>query len=120
MDCAALAGLADLIGRAPAAAELRRRAAAVSPRMLRALWNESAGFFGNVRSADGGMIERMAPTAFYPLLAGTPTAHQVAATVTRHLTNPQRFAVWPKHPRARERQSWRRWAGTTSPSSQPC
>ena len=63
--------------------------------MLRALWNESAAFFGNVRSADGGMIEHMAPTAFYPLLAGTPTAHQVAATVTRHLTNPQRFAVWP-------------------------
>jgi len=95
MDCAALAGLADLIGRAPAAAELRRRAASISPRMLRALWNESAAFFGNVRSADGGMLERMAPTAFYPLLAGTPTAHQVAATVTRHLTNPQRFAVWP-------------------------
>ena len=95
MDCAALAGLADLIGRAPAAAELRRRAAAISPLMLRALWNESAAFFGNVRSADGSMIKRMAPTAFYPLLAGTPTTHQVAATVTQHLTNPQRFAVWP-------------------------
>merc|ERR1719272_1300461 len=37
----------------------------------------------------------MAPTHFYPLLAGTSTASQVEATVVRHLTNASRFAVWP-------------------------
>jgi hypothetical protein len=39
----------------------------------------------------------MAPTNFYPLLAGKehgPSEAQAKAMVTKHMTNPARFAVW--------------------------
>jgi hypothetical protein len=66
--------------------------------MQKLLWNASAAYFQNKLSADLSPIERMAPTHFYPLLAGPaagPTEAQARATITRHLTDPARFAVWP-------------------------
>jgi len=98
MDCMALIELATMLGRDDAVAELRRRFDVVNGAMLRVLWNESAGYFQNRRSADLTPIERMAPTHFYPLLAGPasgPSEEQARATVVKHLTNPVRFAVWP-------------------------
>ena len=98
MDCKALIDLATMIGRAEAAAVLQARFDTVNAAMLGRLWNESAASFQNKASADLAPIERMAPTHFYPLLAGPargPSERQAKATIVRHLTNPARFAVWP-------------------------
>jgi len=96
MDCKAQIKLANLIGRTAAAATLQKRFDFVNKGMLKLLWNESAGFFQNKMSADNAPIERMAPTHFYPMLAGPkagPSEAQVKTTVVKHLTNTSRFAV---------------------------
>ena len=98
MDCQAQIALAKMIGRDAAAAELQSRFDEVNKAMLTHLWNESAGYFQNKLSGDLSPVERMAPTHFYPLLVGPevgPSEKQAAATVTKHMTNPVRFAVWP-------------------------
>ena len=98
MDCAAQIELATMLGRDDAVQVLQSRREFVSKGMQRVLWNESAGYFQNKLSAGLVPIERMAPTHFYPLLAGPhvgPSEAQAAATITKHMTNPKRFAVWP-------------------------
>ena len=99
MDCQAQMALATMLGgRDNAVATLQARFDEVNGAMQALLWNESASYFQNKRS-DAALtpVERMAPTHFYPLLAGPaagPTAAQARATVAAHLTNPARFAVW--------------------------
>ena len=98
MDCKAQIALAKMIGRDDAAATLQARFDTVNKAMLKTLWNESAGYFQNKLSADLAPVDRMAPTHFYPMLAGPeagPSADQVKTTIKKHLTNPKRFAVWP-------------------------
>lgn len=98
MDCKAQIALAKMIGRDDAVTTLQSRFDTVNAAMLANLWNSSAGYFQNRLSKDLSPVERMAPTHFYPLLAGPeagPSADQVKATITRHLVNPARFAVWP-------------------------
>ena len=98
MDCQAQIALAKMIGRDDAAATLQARFDTVNKAMLKTLWNESAGYFQNKLSADLAPVDRMAPTHFYPMLAGPeagPSADQVKTTIKKHLTNPKRFAVWP-------------------------
>jgi hypothetical protein len=98
MDTLAQIELARSIGRADAATLLQSRFDEVSSAMMKTLWNDTAGYFQNKLSKDMAPVEHMAPTHFYPLLAGPehgPTQDQVTTTVTQHLTNPARFAVWP-------------------------
>jgi hypothetical protein len=98
MDCKAQIALAQMIGRADAVATLQSRFDTVNKAMLGNLWNASAGYFQNKLSKDLAPVERMAPTHFYPLLAGPevgPSTEQVQTTIRKHLTNPARFAVWP-------------------------
>jgi hypothetical protein len=98
MDCKAQIALAKMIGRDDAVTTLQSRFDTVNKAMLANLWNSSAGYFQNRLSKDLSPVERMAPTHFYPMLAGPeagPSADQVKATITRHLVNPARFAVWP-------------------------
>jgi hypothetical protein len=99
MDCRAQIALAGMLGRTDAAAVLQSRFDTVNDAMKRLLWNETAGYFQN-KLSDAALtpVERMAPTHFYPMLAGPkagPTEQQVKVTVEKHLTNPARFAVWP-------------------------
>ena len=97
MDCQALMALARLINRTAVVPVLQSRFDQVN-KPLATTWNESAGYYQNKLSSTLAPIERMAPTHFYPLLVGPaagPSNRQVTETVTRHLTNPARFAVWP-------------------------
>ena len=97
MDCRAQMKLAALLGRTEAAATLQRRFDTVNAAMLKLLWNGTAGYFQNKLSSNNAPIERMAPTHFYPLLAGPekgPSEAQAREMIVRHLTNPRRFAVW--------------------------
>lgn len=98
MDTRALIGMAEVMNNTDAADELRRRFHAVNTAMLQNLWNESIGAFQNMLSTPLQPIERMAPTHFYPLLAGPelgPSETQVITTVKSALANNSRMAVWP-------------------------
>jgi len=71
-DCRALAEMADVLGRAPEAAELRDRAGRYGAR-LQTLWDEPTGIFLNRNLDTGAPIRRLAPNNFYPLLAKVAT-----------------------------------------------
>ena len=90
MDCKAQIALAKMIGRDNAATTLQSRFDTVNKAVLANLWNSSAGCFQNRLSKDLSPVARMAPTNFYPMLAGPeagPSADQVKATITRHLVS---------------------------------
>lgn len=99
MDTKAQLGIARMLGRSAAAAALRNRFDEVNSAMLKTLWNESEGVFQNCLSSPLRPITRLAPTHFYPLLAGPdlggPSEALVATTVRRALTNNSKMAVWP-------------------------
>jgi neutral trehalase len=90
VDCEALATLAREHGRAGEAAELAARAEQYR-RGLASLWNPDTGIFQNRRTDTGGFNPRLAPTCFYPLLAGATTPAQADAMIARHLLNPDEF-----------------------------
>lgn len=100
MDTIALIGLAKMIGRNDSITELERRYETISKVMVDSLWNESAGVFQNKRPTPLEAIEIVAPTHFYPLLAGPshgPPEAMAVATVKRALTSPTKMAVWPSN-----------------------
>jgi putative isomerase len=89
-DCRALADIADVIGRAPEAAELRQRADQIS-RGMDALWSLSFGLYLNRRTDTGEESKRLSPTLFYPLIGRVPTQDRAAEMVDQHLLNPREF-----------------------------
>jgi len=89
-DCRALAEMADVLGRAPEAAELRDRAGRYGAR-LQTLWDEPTGIFLNRNLDTGAPIRRLAPNNFYPLLAKVATPLQAGRMVREHLLNPAEF-----------------------------
>ncbi len=90
-DCRMLAELADVTGRAEAAAELRDRADAYS-RGLAGLWNEEAGIFLNLRTDTGEPSPRLSPTNFYPLLTDVVSPAQARRMIDEHFFNEDEFA----------------------------
>jgi putative isomerase len=89
-DCDALAELADALGKADDAKELRGRSARYSTQ-LQTLWDERSGIFLNKDLHTGEFSHRLSPTNFYPMLAHTATAAQAQAMITKHLLNPSEF-----------------------------
>jgi putative isomerase len=89
-DCNALAEVADILGRAAEAAELRGRGARYGAR-LQTLWDEKTGMFLNRDLDSGKPSPRLSPTNFYPLLAGVATPAQADRMVRGHLLNPAEF-----------------------------
>lgn len=118
----ALLQLAAVVGRAAEVrALLQPQYDAVAAAMGAHLWDEASGTFANGVVADHGkgsgaarvsvgdshgvgsgaagaprateLSPRLSPTAFYPLLAGVPSAAQASAMVERHLTNASEFCV---------------------------
>jgi len=67
----ALIAMAELIGKGEAAAvaTLRARANATAAALNAHLWNETRGFYNNVQW-DGTPSVHLAPTSYYPLMAG--------------------------------------------------
>ncbi len=89
-DCKALAEIADAIGRAGEARELRSRAQQFSTE-IEALWDPSAGLYLNRRTDTGEASRRISPTMFYPLVGRVPDAARAASMVGRHLLDPAEF-----------------------------
>jgi putative isomerase len=89
-DCDALATVADTLGEAAAAQEIRERAKRYRAQ-LATLWNSNAGIFLNKDLHTGKFSTRLSPTNFYPLLAKAATPQQAEAMIKNHLLNPKEF-----------------------------
>ena len=100
----ALATIAMFLGRTADAAVLRARQADLGKLLAEHLWSESNGVFSNVL-ANGSAYIRIAPTSFYPMLAGVASDAQATRMIYEWLSNQTRFCVpaspaaWPPaHP----------------------
>jgi len=89
-DCDALATIADNLGEAAAASEIRDRATRYRAR-LATLWDNHAGIFLNKDLRTGQFSSRLSPTNFYPLLAKAATSQQAAEMIKKHLLNAKEF-----------------------------
>jgi glycogen debranching enzyme len=89
-DSEALAEMADVLGRATEAGELRGRAGMLRNRMAR-LWDDGTGLFLNRRTDTGELSRRLSPTLFYPLLADAASPSRARRMVDEHLLNPDEF-----------------------------
>jgi putative isomerase len=89
-DCDALAKIADELGKAAEAKELKDRAARYRAR-LATLWDDQAGIFLNKDLHTGQSNQRLSPTNFYPMLAHAATPDQARTMIEKHLMNPKEF-----------------------------
>src|SRR5581483_10467546 len=80
LDGEMLAAMARALGDEAAAARLEARAAALRERIAARLWDAERRVFAN-RLWSGAFVRSLAPTSFYPLLAGAATPDQAAAMV---------------------------------------
>jgi neutral trehalase len=92
-DCDALAEIADTLGKASEAKELRERAGKYRAK-LATMWDEKAGIFLNRDLATGKPSQRLSPTNFYPLLARAASPQQANRMIEEHLLNSNEF--WGK------------------------
>jgi hypothetical protein len=89
-DCDALAKIADVLGKAAEAKELREREARYKAK-LQTMWDPKSGMFLNIDLHTHQPSPRLSPTNFYPLLAGAATPEQAQTMIARHLRNPDEF-----------------------------
>jgi hypothetical protein len=112
-DCDALATIADTLGEAPAAGELRQRAARYRAK-LATLWDPAANIFLNKDLHTNQFSPRLSPTNFYPLLAKAATPQQAQLMISHHLLNPKEFwgdwvipAIARDDPAFKDQNYWR-------------
>jgi len=80
LDGEMLALMARELGEAAEAERLDRRAADLRERIADRLWDESRHVFAN-RLWSGRFVRSLAPTSFYPMIAGAARPEQAAAMV---------------------------------------
>ncbi|MGZ4149324.1 MAG: MGH1-like glycoside hydrolase domain-containing protein [Actinomycetota bacterium] len=85
-----LGTMAERLGRAEEALELRRGAQAHAARICETLWDEQRGVFAN-RRWDGAFVRSLSPMSFAPLFAGVATPEQAERLVREWLRDPARF-----------------------------
>jgi putative isomerase len=90
LDGEVLALMARTLGQDAEADELERQVAAHKARIAEWLWDETRQVFAN-RMLDGTFVAPLAPTSFYPLVAGIGTPEQRDALVERHLRPEDKF-----------------------------
>ena len=90
-----LTGLLEADGRGEDVRRVADRTAALAEAVRTRLWDPDREVFAG-RHWDGRFTPSLAPTSFYPLLAGIATREQAEAMVARWLTDPARFGgSWP-------------------------
>ncbi len=89
LDGEMLARFARRRGDAKTAEHLESRAAALRRRIEERLWDPARGIFAN-RRWNGNFIRSLAPTSFYPMLAGAATEAQ-QARLLQWLDDPRAF-----------------------------
>lgn len=91
LDGEMLALVAHTLGDEATASRLEHRTKELKERIAKELWDERRMVFAN-RLWSGRFVNGLAPTSFFPLLAGAASTEQAAALVRRHLKN--RKAFW--------------------------
>lgn len=89
-DCKALAEIATILEKPEVYDELMQRALRYSAK-LGELWDEKSGIYRDLDLVSGDFSDRLAPTCFYPLLAGVPSQAQAERMVKEYLLNPEKF-----------------------------
>ncbi len=89
LDGEMLARFAEERGDAATAARLRQRSAELAARVRTGLWDDERKVFAN-RLWNGKFVRSIAPTSFYPLLAGIATPEQTGHLL-RWLDDPRKF-----------------------------
>lgn len=89
-DCKALAEIADVLDKPEDAIELRERAEKYSTSLSK-LWDEESGIYRDLNLVSGEFSSHLAPTNFYPLLAGVPSQEQAEMMIEKHFMNPEEF-----------------------------
>ncbi|NEE00086.1 MGH1-like glycoside hydrolase domain-containing protein [Phytoactinopolyspora halotolerans] len=95
-DAEAVAAIAELLGDASTAQELRTQAESARAEINRLLWDAEHGEYRN-RWAGGEFSEHIAPTMLYPLLGDVPDAEQ-ARSLVDHLLSPDVLGGKPPLP----------------------
>ena len=90
LDGEVLALMARSLGQGAEADELERQVTAHKARIAEWLWDGTRQVFAN-RMPDGSFVGALAPTSFYPLVAGIGTPEQQAALVERYLRPEDKF-----------------------------
>lgn len=90
-----LARIADALGHRTEARSISGRVEAMAARVREHLWDPERRIFAG-RYWSGDFSDRLAPTSFYPLVAGIATPAQAEDMVRRHLVDPERF--WGERP----------------------
>ena len=85
----AMAAIADEIHHPDAAAEHRRKAAALKQAILKNLWSAEDVMFWNRRRDTGAWIKRMSYSNFTPLTEDLLSRDEARLMITRHLLNPE-------------------------------
>jgi len=89
LDGEMLARMARELGDEATARRLDERAEGLRQRIAERLWDPERGVFAN-RLWSGRFVRSLAPTSFYPLLAGAARPEQAAAML-RLLSDPRKF-----------------------------
>jgi putative isomerase len=94
LDGEVLAAIARDLGDEVTALRLEARTEALKARVRTGLWDESRGIFAN-RLWSGRFVRSLAPTSFFPFIAGIPDERQTERMIRDHLLNGREF--WGEH-----------------------
>ena len=90
LDGEMLARIAQQLGDHDTAERLEQNAQALKMRISDDLWDSERNVFAN-RLWSGQFVRSLAPTSFYPLLAGAAKSEQAQTLVNQYLLNPNKF-----------------------------
>jgi putative isomerase len=90
LDGEVLAAMADMLGFSRDFTNLSDRTRQHKGRIQEWLWDDDRSVFAN-RLVNGKFVDALAPTSFFPMVAGAATAGQVEALVTQYLKPEDKF-----------------------------
>ena len=90
LDGEILSLMAARLGLEAERERLAQRSERHKARIAEWLWDAERGVFAN-RLLDGGFVESLAPTSFFPMAAGIATPEQCESMIAGYLTAPEKF-----------------------------
>ena len=90
LDGEVLALMAGALGREAEQRRLAERSEGLRARIASELWDDDRGVFAN-RLASGDFVAPLAPTSFFPMVAGAASPEQCDSLIARYLHAPDKF-----------------------------
>ena len=89
-DCNYLSEMATILGKDADYKELKERSAQYGKKLME-LWDDKGGIFRDKYTDSNEFSNHLAPTNFYPLIAGVATQEQAERMMREHFMNPDEF-----------------------------